>query len=90
VSWTGFPNTNGFLGIALERASIPLFGGELLIDPATLLDTWPILFDGVGSGGLSLGLPPTGLAGLRLDLQTIAWNAGFAFLSNGVELVICP
>lgn len=90
VAWNGFPSTSGVLGIATERADLPLFGGQLLIDPAALLDMWPIGFDGAGMGGLTLGLPPTGLAGLRLDLQALAWNGGFAFLSNGVELVICP
>ncbi len=91
LAWTGFPLDAGLLVLAGERGALPYFTGTILVDPATIIDYFPALFDGAGVGGLSVGLPPgPALAGLRLDLQVLQVSAGSVFLSNGLELVICP
>ncbi|MSR74140.1 MAG: VCBS repeat-containing protein [Planctomycetes bacterium] len=91
LTWTGFPFDAGLMALATERAALPYFTGTVLIDPLTILDTLPAFFDGAGVGGLSVGLPAgPSLAGLRLDLQVLQVVAGAVYLSNGLELVICP
>lgn len=79
--------------IGASDASLPLFGGTVLIDPATLISTHP----GLASGGLAsvdVAIPATpSIAGAAVYAQGGAADplgpAGFV-LTNGLAIVVCP
>lgn len=82
-----------FTALSLAPASLPLLGGQLLVDPGLLYGVYALPVLG-GSAQLALNVPAQpALAGAQLYLQSAAFEAvqpgGFAF-SNGLAATICP
>ena len=82
----------GLLLVGTARASLPLYGGLLLVAPAGAL-SFPISFDGAGTASFSVDVPSDpAVAGFVLDMQCGALDAskpqGVA-LSTGLEVALC-
>ena len=90
----GLGGTPGVIVLSTGQASIPIFGGDVLVFP--LLHLEPILLDqlggGAGAGGAAwgLGLPSTpGLVGASVYFQAGLFDAGAAqsiALTNGLKM----
>ncbi len=89
----GQPLETGYLLYAPFSASLPIFGGTLLVDPSTYILV-PIAVDGAGELDISLPFPSDPiLVDLPLNFQVALRDpgqvAGWA-LSNGLQGVVCP
>jgi hypothetical protein len=79
-----------FTLIAGASASLPLFGGTVLVDPSALILVLSTGLTG-GAGIQTVGIPGTpGLAGARVFAQAGQPGPGGFTLSNGLEIVLCP
>ncbi|QDU67250.1 FG-GAP repeat domain-containing protein [Engelhardtia mirabilis] len=90
---TGAPGDLVFTGLSLAAGNLPLGGGVVLIDLASLVAVQPIATIPGGSALWILVIPDDPvLAGLRFHFQSIAADAGqpggLAF-SDGLELIAC-
>ena len=82
------------LGISAGQAAIPLFAGQLLVDPTQQIGALITMTPGVGGSTASIAFPANpALAGLTAYLQAfgpdLAQPEGLA-LSNGLEATLCP
>jgi glucose/arabinose dehydrogenase len=88
ASGSGF----GSVGVAANRAELPLFGGTLLVDPSALL-TYLVSFDAQGRATLVKALPnDPSLLGGKLDVQACSIGTNFpdsVQFSQGLELTPC-
>ena len=94
LTTTGAPGASVFQVLSVSKASLPLFGGVVLIDFTNQLLPMGI---GASPGGTNVWNVPIpnnpALAGFEVNFQTAAVDAGqpggFA-MSNGLELIVCP
>ncbi|MFO0981476.1 MAG: VCBS repeat-containing protein [Planctomycetota bacterium] len=88
----GPANQLGLLVVGFGRASWPLAGGTLLVDPTQLL-TFRIALDGNGAVSIPFTVPAdAGLTGVMIDLQAAASDPAAAqhvALSVGLEVAFC-
>jgi hypothetical protein len=70
------PGAQGLLAFSLDKAEIPLAGGTLLVDPATLF-LIPFIAGGGGEGTLTFTIPgDPGYVNLEFFIQALAKDAG--------------
>lgn len=91
---SNLPFGGAFYGVSLGKATLPLLGGSVLIDPFALV--LPLHFEAsvTGTATWSVPVPPIpALAGLMVFSQAFALDGsqpgGYA-LSGGLEIVVCP
>ncbi len=79
--------------VATNNASLPLFGGTVLIDPGTIFTTLATAISS-GTGTQPIGVPATpALVGAKVHGQAGQFDGGLpggVALSNGVVISICP